>query len=92
MTLPRQQELPHLVLLSHGNNHTFFANGFVSGVSRTCETPVDPQWHSRRRWTATCAAKYLPVGESRIKAWVYDPKEQQFLQLNGVAVATVEEE
>ena len=91
VTSPRQQELPHLVLLSYGNKQTFFANAFVNGVSPNWVTPFDPQWHSRRRWSVTCAAKYLPIGESRIKAWVYDPKERQFLKLEGDAVVTVEE-
>jgi hypothetical protein len=92
VTSPRQQELPHLVLLSYGNKQTFFANAFVNGVSPNWVTPFDPHWHIRRRWSVTCAAKYLPIGESRIKAWVYDPKERQFLKLEDDVIVAVEEE
>jgi hypothetical protein len=91
-TLPRQQEPPHLVLLSHGSKRSFFASAFLNPASPTLPTPFDPERHSPRRWSLTLPAKYLPAGESRIEAWVYDATQRQFLKMDGVAVVTVEEE
>lgn len=90
--LPHQQEQPHLVLLSHGNNRTFFAGACVNGDSPDVAKALHSRRYRQRRWSIALPARFLPAGETSIVAWIFDPDERQFVSLQGDARVTVSED
>ena len=89
---PKQPEQPSIVLLSYGNNQSFFANAYVNLDSPDLAKTLNSNLYRQRRWNVTFTANFLPVGETIITAWVYNPNHRQFIKLNGGAKVTVEEE
>jgi hypothetical protein len=89
---PKQREQPNIVLLSYGNNQSFFANAYINLDSPDLAKVLNSNLYSQRRWNINFSANFLPVGETIITAWVYNPIDRQFVKLNGGAKVTVEEE
>ncbi|MEH1913873.1 hypothetical protein [Nostoc sp.] len=81
--LPERQEQPPITLLSYGNNQSFFATGLVNSNRPDVATALNSSLYNTSGWEANISLKSIPVGETVIKAWVYDRKGQQFIQLNG---------
>ncbi|ABG50662.1 hypothetical protein Tery_1349 [Trichodesmium erythraeum IMS101] len=87
---PDGKEQPNLVLLSSGNNQDFFANAIVNLESYDIAKVMKSKLYSRARWKVKFSAKSLPVGETVIKAWVYNPNKQEFVKLNNEVNVRVE--
>ncbi|NEP44092.1 MAG: hypothetical protein F6K35_34650 [Okeania sp. SIO2H7] len=81
-TLPEREETPNLVLLSKGENRSFFANAYVVLDSPGLAKTLKSNRYKKARWQASFLGKDLGVGEGAIAAWVYDSKNQQFVKLN----------
>jgi hypothetical protein len=90
--LPHSHEQPHLVLLSHGNNHTVFASACVDGDSPDLAETLGSWRYRQRRWGVALPARFLPIGETNVFAWIYDADERQFVRLQGDARVNVHEE
>ncbi len=80
--MPDRKKQPHLVLLSSGQNKSFFANGIVNLESNDITKTLDSKQYSRARWNVAFSAKSLPVGKTVINAWIYNSEQQQFIKLN----------
>ncbi|MEH1805315.1 hypothetical protein [Nostoc sp.] len=81
--LPEGQERPPITLLSYGNNQSFFATGLVNSNRPDVATALNSSLYNTSGWEANVSLISIPAGETVIKAWVYDRKRQQFIQLNG---------
>jgi hypothetical protein len=81
--LPDQTQQPRLVFLSFGEQNSFFANADVIGESPDIAEFLNSQRYGLARWEVMFSAESLPIGETKISAWVYDPQQQQFVRLQG---------
>lgn len=81
--LPERREQPSLVLLSYGNNQSFFATGLVNSNRPDVATALNSSLYNTSGWEANVSLNSIPTGETVIKAWVYDRERQQFIQLIG---------
>jgi len=80
---PNQEEQPTAVLLSYGSNKSFIANGLVNSSRPDVAKALKSSKYNKSGWEVNLPIQYLPVGETIVKVWVYDKKNQQFIQLNG---------
>ncbi len=87
---PDRLEQPGLVLLSHGNKKRFFASAHIHLDSQDVAKVLNSSRYAKARWAVNFSAESLPVGETPIKAWVYDPAGNQFLKLKGELKVKVE--
>ena len=87
---PDRLEQPGLVLLSHGNKKKFFASAHVHLDSPDVAKALNYSRYAKARWAVNFSAESLPVGETSIKAWVYDRAGNQFLKLKGEFKVKVE--
>ncbi len=90
--LPENLKQPNIVLLSVGEKQSFFANGYVNSDSPDIAKTLNSQVYSNARWAVDLPAKDLPIAQTEIKAWVYNPVDNQFVKLRGGARVTVEDE
>ncbi|WP_413165863.1 hypothetical protein ACL6C3_04955 [Capilliphycus salinus ALCB114379] len=81
--LPEQKQQPRLVFFSEGEQNTFFANADISRESPDIAEFLNSNRYRLARWEVILSGESLPPGESEIKAWVYDPVQQQFVRLRG---------
>ncbi len=81
--LPQNLQQPNIVLLSVGERQSFFANGYVNSDSPDIAKTLNSQVYSNARWAVDLPAKDLPIAQTEIKAWVYNPVDNQFVQLRG---------
>ncbi|MCL1463636.1 hypothetical protein [Argonema galeatum] len=81
--LPDSYEQPIMVLISYGNERYFLATTPVNLDSPDIEKFNKYSLHQKARWAVNISAKSLPIGETVIKAWVYDRDKQQFVKLSG---------
>ena len=81
--LPDSSELPKTVLLSYGSNRSFFANALVNLDSFDVAKALNSSRFNKVRWSVNISPKSLPLGDTVIKAWVYDSSGKQFVKLNG---------
>ena len=89
--LPQQKQQPHLVFLSDGEQNSFFANAYVMRESPDIADYLNSNRYRLARWEVILSAESLPIGETEIKAWVYDPQNQQFVRLESqvkISIAT----
>ena len=89
--IPDDKKQPNLVLLSSGENEYFFANAIVNLESNDIAKILKSKLYSRARWKVKFSAKSLPVGETVIKAWVYNSDKQEFVKLNDEVKVRIEE-
>ncbi|MBE9142420.1 hypothetical protein [Planktothrix mougeotii] len=87
--LPDSQQQPNLIFLSYNNQKSFFANAYITVARPDIAELLKSKSYTRAGWQVVFSGESLPVGENKIKAWVYDPKRQQFIQLNGENSVTV---
>ncbi|RCJ26743.1 hypothetical protein A6V25_19625 [Nostoc sp. ATCC 53789] len=81
--LPERRKQPFLVLLSYGNNQSFFAYGTIFLNRTDVAKAFNSSLYDTSGWEANVSLSSIPLGETTIKAWVYDQEGQQFIQLNG---------
>ena len=81
--LPDSIEMPRMVLLSHGSNKSFFASAYVNLDSPDIAKELNSERYNKARWLVDFSPKFLPLGRTVIKAWVYDASSKQFVKLNG---------
>ncbi|MEA5521237.1 hypothetical protein [Limnoraphis robusta] len=87
--LPDALEQPQQVMFSYGNEQSFFAVAYVNLSSPdVAETFNSPQYN-QVRWKTVLPLNFLPLGETVIKAWVYHPEKQQFVQLENEVTVTI---
>ncbi|OZH54776.1 hypothetical protein AFK68_08835 [Hydrocoleum sp. CS-953] len=87
---PDGKKQPNLVLLSFGENQYFFANAIVNLESNDIAKIMNSKLYSTARWKVKFSAKSLPMGETAIKAWVYNSNKQEFVKLNNEVKVRVE--
>jgi hypothetical protein len=90
--LPENLQQPNIVLLSVGDKPSFFANAYVNLDSPDIAKTLKSQVYSNGRWAIDLAVHDLPIAQTEIKAWVYNPVDNQFVRLRGGARVTVEDE
>ncbi|NEO32401.1 MAG: hypothetical protein F6K36_18605 [Symploca sp. SIO3C6] len=81
--LPDSSQQPNLVLLSHGNNQSFFASAVVNIDSSDVANNLKSNRYKKSGWQANIYPKSIPLGETVIKAWVYNQEQKQFVKLSG---------
>jgi hypothetical protein len=81
--LPENLQQPNIVLLSVGEKQSFFANGYVNSDSPDIAKTLKSQLYNNSRWAVGLSGKDLPIAQTEIKAWVYNPVDNQFVQLRG---------
>ena len=90
--LPEKLKQPNIVLLSVGDKPSFFANAYVNLDSPDIAKTLKSQVYSNARWVVDFSVNDLPIAQTEIKAWVYNPVDNQFVKLRGGARVTVEDE
>ncbi|HEY9296795.1 MAG TPA: hypothetical protein VIQ31_10545 [Phormidium sp.] len=81
--LPENLQQPHIVLLSVGDQQSFFANAYVNSDSPDIAKSLKSELYNNARWAVDLLANDLPIAQTEIKAWVYNPVDNQFVQLRG---------
>ncbi len=81
--LPENLKQPNIVLLSVGDRQSFFANAYVNSDSPDIAKTLKSQLYNNSRWAVDLSGKDLPIAQTEIKAWVYNPVDNQFVQLRG---------
>jgi len=90
--LPKQSKSARLVLLGLGNRpETFLATAYVNLNSPDVVKAMGSERYQRSRWQAIVSPKLLPLGETRLTAWVYNPDSRAFIKLRGELKLSVEE-
>ncbi|NJK72916.1 MAG: hypothetical protein HC942_00520 [Microcoleus sp. SU_5_6] len=90
--LPGNLPQPSVVLLSVGDKQSFFANAYINLDSPDIAKTLKSESSNNARWAVDLPANNLPIGPTEIKAWVYNPVNNQFVKLRGSAQVTVEDE
>jgi hypothetical protein len=90
--LPETWQQPNIVMLSYGDKKSFFANAYVNLDSGDIAKTLKSQVYSNARWSIAFLANNLPIGQTEIKAWVYNPVDNQFVKLRGDVKVTLEDE
>jgi hypothetical protein len=83
--LPSQIKQPNHVFLSYGNHQYFIASPKVNLDSPDIAEALNSDQYHQARWLTTLPSWIFPPGETSIKAWIYHPKQKQWVQLNDEA-------
>ena len=89
---PENLKQPNIVLLSFGDRQSFFANAYVNSDSPDIAKTLKSELYNNARWAVDLSAHNLPIAQTEIKAWVYNPVDNQFVRLRGGARVIVEDE
>ncbi|MEG4440892.1 hypothetical protein QUB47_02390 [Microcoleus sp. AT9_B5] len=81
--LPGNLKQPNIVLLSVGNKQSFFANAYVNLNSPDIAKSLKSELYNNARWAVDLSDNNLPIAQTEIKAWVYNPVDNQFVELRG---------
>ena len=81
--LPENLQQPKIVLLSVGDKQSFFANAYVNSDSPDIAKRLKSELYNNSRWAVDLSGNDLPLAQTEIKAWVYNPVDNQFVQLRG---------
>ncbi|MEG4405197.1 hypothetical protein [Microcoleus sp. MON2_D5] len=81
--LPEKLQQPNIVLLSVGDKKSFFANAYVNLDSPDIAESLKSELYNNARWAVDLSDNNLPITQTEIKAWVYNPVDNQFVQLRG---------
>jgi hypothetical protein len=81
--LPDNRKQPNIVLLSVGDKKSFFANAYVNLDSPDIAKTLKSQLYNNARWAVDVSGGDLAIAQTEIKAWVYNPVDNQFVQLRG---------
>ncbi|MEG4271224.1 MULTISPECIES: hypothetical protein [unclassified Microcoleus] len=80
---PEKLQQPNIVLLSVGDKKSFFANAYVNLDSPDIAKSLKSDLYNNARWAVDLSDNNLPIAQTGIKAWVYNPVDNQFVQLRG---------
>ncbi|MEG4054203.1 MULTISPECIES: hypothetical protein [unclassified Microcoleus] len=80
---PEKLQQPNIVLLSVGDKQSFFANAYVNLDSPDIAESLKSELYNNARWAVDLSGNNLPIAQTEIKAWVYNPVDNQFVQLRG---------
>ena len=80
---PEKLQQPNIVLLSVGDKKSFFANAYVNLDSPDIAKSLKSELYNNARWAVDLSDNNLPIAQTEIKAWVYNPLDNQFVQLRG---------
>jgi hypothetical protein len=80
---PENLQQPKIVLLSVGDKQSFFANAYVNSDSPDIAKSLKSELYNNARWAVDLSGNDLPIAQTEIKAWVYNPVDNQFVQLRG---------
>lgn len=80
---PQNKKQPNIVLLSVGDKQSFFANAYVNLDSPDIAKTLKSELYNNARWAVDLSGNDLPIAQTEIKAWVYNPVDNQFVQLRG---------
>ncbi|MEG4065909.1 hypothetical protein QUA42_00915 [Microcoleus sp. Pol11C2] len=80
---PEKLLQPNIVLLSVGDTQSFFANAYVNLDSPDIAESLKSELYNNARWAVDLSGNDLPIAQTEIKAWVYNPVDNQFVQLRG---------
>ncbi|MEG4118686.1 hypothetical protein QUA43_14565 [Microcoleus sp. N9_B4] len=80
---PENLQQPNIVLLSVGDKQSFFANAYVNLDSPDIAESLKSELYNNARWAVDLSDNNLPIAQTEIKAWVYNPVDNQFVQLRG---------
>jgi hypothetical protein len=83
VVLPDNRKQPNIVLLSVGDKQSFFANAYVNLDSPDIAKTLKSQLYNNARWAVDVSGGDLAIAQTEIKAWVYNPVDNQFVQLRG---------
>ncbi|MEG4035858.1 hypothetical protein QUA03_18740 [Microcoleus sp. S36b_A4] len=81
--LPEKLQQPNIVLLSVGDKQSFFANAYVNLDSPDIAKSLKSELYNNARWAVDLSDNNLPIAQTEIKAWVYNPVDNKFVQLRG---------
>jgi len=81
--LPENRKQPTIVLLSVGDKQSFFANAYVNLDSPDIAKILKSQLYNNARWAVDVSGADWAIAPTDIKAWVYNPVDNQFVQLRG---------
>jgi len=81
--LPKRRQLPKTVFLSYGEHLSFFAHGTVYLDRPDVAKTLNSSRYTKVGWKANSLLHTIPIGETVIKAWVYDREGKQFVKLKG---------
>ena len=81
--LPEKLQQPNIVLLSVGDKKSFFANAYVNLDSPDIAESSKSELYNNARWAVDLSDNNLPIAQTEIKAWVYNPVDNQFVELRG---------
>jgi len=81
--LPENLQQPKIVLLSVGDKQSFFANAYVNSDSPDIAKSLKSELYNNARWAVDLSGNDLPIAQTEIKAWVYNPVDNQFVPLRG---------
>ncbi|MEG3862358.1 hypothetical protein [Microcoleus sp. herbarium12] len=80
---PDNRKQPNIVLLSVGDKQSFFANAYVNLDSPDIAKTLKSQLYNNARWAVDVSGGDWAIAQTKIKAWVYNPVDNQFVQLRG---------
>jgi len=81
--LPDNPKPPKIVILTEGDSQRFFASAYVEGESPDIAEKLGSNRYGRAGWSVAFSPEQMQPGEKKLKAWVYDPDGEQFIQLSG---------
>lgn len=87
---PESKKQPQLVFFAQENHRSFFANAQVGLPSPDIAEALNSSRYNQARWQIEIPAETLPVGQTTLKAWVYDPEQNAFIQLKGEVLILVQ--
>lgn len=86
--LPNELKPASLVLISHSSDkseqETVLEAVTVRLPSPDVAEALQSERYAKARWSAAVPIKQLPLGETTLKAWVYDGKGKKFIKLGGI--------
>jgi hypothetical protein len=81
--LPDSRPLPKTVFFSYGEQRSFFAYAAVLWDRPDVAKSLNSSRYTTVGWKAMMTLQTLPLGETVIKAWVYDREGKRFVKLQG---------
>jgi hypothetical protein len=93
--LPNELKPASLVLISHSpdksKSETILEAASVHLPSPDVAEALQSQRYAQARWSVAVPIKQIPLGETVLKAWVYDRKGQQLIKLGEIKVQVRQE-
>ena len=89
--LPKTQEAPRIVLFSLENKPSFFNSAYINLNSPDVAKVLNSKKYRHSRWIANFPPMSMPLGETTVKAWVYDSIGKRFVKLKSELKIKVEE-